>query len=217
MRIYYISVWRNEKGSPPLELCHARYLNDFNFFTKGTVNKFLTFSGNTVSQRTAPGQRQSVKEGGDDGGEKWVHAYARSEGVCGIAVADHDYDKRIVHSLLSKVLDDFVTRYPRTAYVNLEPVPDSEKDRDGNSPQRCPLPELKDYIVKWQDPRQADNITKIQYELDETKILIHKTIEGVLERGEKIDNLVQKSDILNAQSKMFYTQAKKQNSCCVVM
>ena len=35
--------------------------------------------------------------------------------------------------------------------------------------------------------------------------------------GEKIDSLVAKSDGLSAQSKMFYTQAKKQNSCCVVM
>ena len=36
-------------------------------------------------------------------------------------------------------------------------------------------------------------------------------------RGEKIDSLVAKSDGLSAQSKMFYQQAKKQNSCCVVM
>jgi hypothetical protein len=35
--------------------------------------------------------------------------------------------------------------------------------------------------------------------------------------GEKLDNLVAKSDNLSASSKMFYTQAKKQNSCCVVM
>ncbi|KAI7371939.1 hypothetical protein KC336_g20721, partial [Hortaea werneckii] len=54
-------------------------------------------------------------------------------------------------------------------------------------------------------------------ELDETKIVLHKTIESVLERGEKIDSLVAKSDGLSAQSKMFYTQAKKQNSCCVMM
>lgn len=47
---------------------------------------------------------------------------------------------------------------------------------------------------------------KIQKELDETKIVLHKTIESVLERGEKIDTLVQKSDGLSAQSKMFYTQ-----------
>jgi hypothetical protein len=49
---------------------------------------------------------------------------------------------------------------------------------------------------------------KIQKELDETKIVLHKTIESVLERGEKIDSLVAKSDGLSAQSKMFYTQVR---------
>jgi synaptobrevin family protein YKT6 len=49
-------------------------------------------------------------------------------------------------------------------------------------------------------------MAKIQQELDETKIVLHKTIESVLERGEKIDSLVAKSDGLSAQSKMFYTQ-----------
>lgn len=58
---------------------------------------------------------------------------------------------------------------------------------------------------------------QIQKELDETKIVLHKTIESVLERGEKIDNLVAKSDGLSAQSKMFYQSAKKQNSCCTIM
>lgn len=49
---------------------------------------------------------------------------------------------------------------------------------------------------------------KIQKELDETKIVLHKTIESVLERGEKIDSLVEKSDGLSAQSKMFYKQVR---------
>jgi synaptobrevin family protein YKT6 len=65
---------------------------------------------------------------------------------------------------------------------------------------------LKDYIVKYQDPQQADSIMKIQKELDETKIVLHKTIESVLQRGEKIDDLVAKSDGLSAQSKMFYSK-----------
>jgi synaptobrevin family protein YKT6 len=65
---------------------------------------------------------------------------------------------------------------------------------------------LKDYIVKYQDPQQADSIMKIQKELDETKIVLHKTIESVLQRGEKIDDLVAKSDGLSAQSKMFYSE-----------
>jgi synaptobrevin homolog YKT6 len=53
---------------------------------------------------------------------------------------------------------------------------------------------------------------KIQKDLDETKIVLHKTIEKVLERGEKIDDLVAKSDGLSAQSKMFYRKSNSPDS-----
>lgn len=36
---------------------------------------------------------------------------------------------------------------------------------------------------------QADKLTKIQQDLDETKIILHKTIESVLDRGEKLDQV----------------------------
>lgn len=37
----------------------------------------------------------------------------------------------------------------------------------------------------------------------------HKTIESVLQRGEKLDNLVERSNALSMQSKAFYKTAKK--------
>ena len=40
-----------------------------------------------------------------------------------------------------------------------------------------------------QDPAAADKLTKIQRDLDETKIILHQTIEGVLDRGEKLDQV----------------------------
>ena len=120
------------------------------------------------------------------------HAYGRSEGVAGIIISDQEYPALVAHQLLSKVVDEFLTKYPRSTFAS--------------SNQELPFPALKDYIVKYQDPQQADSIMKIQKELDETKITLHKTIESMLERGEKIDNLVAKSDGLSAQSKMFYTQ-----------
>ena len=46
--------------------------------------------------------------------------------------------------------------------------------------------------------------------------MLHKTIDNLLERGEKLDSLVERSDDLSKQSKMFYKQARKTNSCCVV-
>lgn len=45
-------------------------------------------------------------------------------------------------------------------------------------------------------------------------IFQHNTIEAVLERGEKLDDLVDKSEALSLQSKAFYKTARKTNSCC---
>lgn len=68
-----------------------------------------------------------------------------------------------------------------------------------------------------QDPVQADKLTKIQKDLDETKITLHQTIESVLQRGEKLENLVDKSSDLSMASQMFYKQARKNNQCCKLM
>lgn len=126
------------------------------------------------------------------------HAYGRTEGVAGIIISDPDYPALVAHQLLSKVIDEFLAQYPRTAFANSSPT--------------LSFPQLGEYIVKYQDPQQADSIMKIQKELDETKIVLHKTIESVLERGEKIDSLVEKSDGLSAQSKMFYKQVRLRSS-----
>jgi len=152
----------------------------------------------TVAERTKPGQRQDVEQ------ESYTfHAYARSEGVAAIAITDHDYPTLVAHQLLSKVVDEFLSAHPRSSWAT------------GDATMN--MPQLREYLNKYQDPNQVDSIMRIQKELDETKIVLHKTIDAVLQRGEKIDDLVAKSDGLSAQSKMFYQTAKKQNSCCVLM
>ncbi|KAF2135720.1 uncharacterized protein K452DRAFT_238826 [Aplosporella prunicola CBS 121167] len=197
MKILYIGILKNEQ-KPAVELCAERELSTYSRFTRTSVGEFMSLFSKTVAERTKPGERQDVEEQ-----SYTFHAYGRTEGIAGIIITDHEYPALVAHQLLSKVVDEFLNKYPRNVFTV--------------SDQECPMPELKEYIVKYQDPQQADSIMKIQKELDETKIVLHKTIESVLERGEKIDTLVAKSDGLSAQSKMFYTQAKKQNSCCVVM
>jgi len=83
-------------------------------------------------------------------------------------------------------------------------------------PESVAFPKLEMYLQKYQDPAAADKVSKIQKDLDETTQILHKTIDSVLERGVKLDNLVERSNDLSAQSKMFYKQAKKTNSCCVI-
>ncbi len=49
------------------------------------------------------------------------------------------------------------------------------------------------------------------------QVVLHRTIESMLERGEKLDTLVGKSEDLSMASQMFYNQARKTNSCCKLM
>lgn len=69
-----------------------------------------------------------------------------------------------------------------------------------------------------QDPAACDNIAKIQKQLDQTKEILHDTIMKAIERGENLDEMVQRSEDLSATSKLFFTSAQKANKkCCVVM
>ncbi|KAL1919963.1 uncharacterized protein VTP21DRAFT_1895 [Calcarisporiella thermophila] len=194
MKIYSISVL-NAENKPAVTLTSEHELSDFGFFQRGGVQEFMGFLAKTVAERTNPGQRQSVEQDNYVG-----HVYVRSDGAAGVIVSDKEYPARVAFSLLNKILDEFTVRYPKHQWA-----------------QGMSYPELKEYITKYQDPKQADTIMRVQKELDETKIVLHKTIESVLQRGERLDTLVERSDQLSNQSKMFYKAAKKTNSCCVVM
>jgi synaptobrevin homolog YKT6 len=80
----------------------------------------------------------------------------------------------------------------------------------------CKIPRLESCLVEYQDPTKVDKLMKVDKSLSETKEVLHKTIEAVLARGEKLDDLVDKSAELSASSKAFYKTAKKTNSCCTV-
>lgn len=198
MKLYYVGVLDNTK-KPALQLCAAHELSDFSRFTRNEYGNFMTMISKTVAERTAAGQRQSVEEQ-----DYVVHCYARSEGVAGVVITK-DYPNLAAHSVLSKLMDQFLSEVP------LATIRAASKDG------AVSFPALQEYLNNYQDANQASSIAKIQQELDETKIVLHKAIDSVLQRGEKLDDLVAKSSDLSAQSKMFYTSAKKQNSCCIVM
>eukprot|EP00602_Paraphysomonas_sp_CaronLab_P008416 CAMPEP_0185027468 /NCGR_PEP_ID=MMETSP1103-20130426/12548_1 /TAXON_ID=36769 /ORGANISM="Paraphysomonas bandaiensis, Strain Caron Lab Isolate" /LENGTH=128 /DNA_ID=CAMNT_0027561475 /DNA_START=278 /DNA_END=664 /DNA_ORIENTATION=- len=127
----------------------------------------------------------------------------RTDGLCACATVDKEYPARVAYSLLSKILEDFDSAFPNW--------------RRESRNEALLWPALDEAVVKYQDPSQADQIMRIQRNLDETKDILHNTIDTVLERGEKLEDLVERSGELSAQSKLFYKQAKRTNSCCAVV
>ncbi|KAG0451985.1 hypothetical protein HPP92_025918 [Vanilla planifolia] len=182
----------------PVVLANASDVSHFGYFQRTAAKEFIVFVGRTVAKRTPPSQRQSVQHE-----EYKVHSYNRN-GLCAVAFMDDHYPVRSAFSLLNTVLDEYQKEFG-----------ESWKNVQTDNTQQWPY--LNEALAKFQDPAEADKFLKIQRDLDETKIILHKTIDSVLARGEKLDSLVEKSSDLSAASQMFYKQAKKTNQCCTVL
>lgn len=154
------------------------------------------FASKTIVEHTELTCRQSVKQDG-----YLCHVYVRADNLSAVLIADDEYPQRVAHTIITKVLDDFITKVPPEL---LQSATESSKH----------FTALSAYLSKYQDPCEADKLTKIQSDLDETRIVLKQSIDSVLERGMKLDDLIEKSDKLSTQSKTFYQAAKKTNSCC---
>ena len=197
MKLIAIGILRyNRDTAEPVMLAQATELSSFGFFQRQGIKEMATFFSKTIVKRTQPGQRQTVQHEAYN-----VHVYMRPDGLAGTVTADMAYPTRVAYVLLSQLLEQFNTS-----------VQWKNETRD----EVAPFPPLNSAIVEYQDPAKADKLTKIQRDLDETTQVLHKTVDAVLERGVKLDDLVDRSDSLSRQSKMFYKQAKKTNSCCVL-
>ncbi|KAK2952043.1 putative Synaptobrevin like protein [Blattamonas nauphoetae] len=76
------------------------------------------------------------------------------------------------------------------------------------------VPNLSREIQRLQDPSEADKFIKLQKEIDEVKMIMVENIDKILERGEKIDDLVAQSEELDTAAKSFYKGSKKMKGCC---
>ncbi|GMK56721.1 hypothetical protein CspeluHIS016_0305610 [Cutaneotrichosporon spelunceum] len=233
MKVYSLALLSVTSGTPAQAtvLGSSQDLSSFSFYQRGSVGEFMNFFTKTVAERTPPNQPSSVEENNYK-----AHVFrnaSRTPGglsLAAVMITDLEYPYRPAFSLLTKLLDEnagLLQQLPNpSAAPSLSAA--SASAFGGNPSQNAQggLPPaqkgklegtLASYLAKYQDPKQADTIMKVQAELDETKIVLHKTIESVLERGEKLDNLVERSNALSSQSKMFYKTAKKQNSCYIVV
>lgn len=186
--------WNGDTPSPVI-LSAAHDLSDFGWFQRGSVEEMLVFVSRTLTQRVS-GLQVVEHEG------YHVHCVVQGDGLAGVAVCDKEYPSRVAFSAVQQLLGSFGEEVRGWRAI----TEDNKVDYPGTATT----------LKKWQKPEEVDKIMKIQTDLEETKEVLHQTIDAVLERGTKLEELVDKSDDLSAQSKMFYKQAKKTNSCCVI-
>ena len=120
-----------------------------------------------------------------DDGDFVVHVQINAAGIAGVVISDKRYPKDVAHRLIDKIL------------------------KIGNIDSK----QLDILLQSYQQP-ETDPLYKVKKDLEETKDILCQTLEKILERGEKLDDLIAKTDFLSENSKTFLKVARKSNRWC---
>lgn len=181
----------------PLIIAMEQDLSQFSMFTRSSVRQVMTFFTRQVAKRTPLGDKLAVEEN-----DYICYSKMYSNGMCVCVITDKEYPGRVAFTLASLVMKSFGEEHDVDEYSIIE--------KDSN----LSLGFMKQYLREYQNPEAADQFMKIEKDLDDVKDVLHNTLDDLLQRGENINTLIEKSDDLSATSKTFLFKAQKQNACC---
>lgn len=115
--------------------------------------------------------------------------YERAGRFIFCVVADEDYGRTIPFSCIERIKDDFMNRYGSAAGIER-----GVTEFEGR---------LREHM-NWcmMNPNQMDKVAEVQRRVDDVKNVMVQNIEQVLARGEKIEDLVDKTDNLRFQAEV---------------
>lgn len=121
-----------------------------------------------------------------------------SDGISFICMAEEDFGRRVPFVFLEDVRQTFVAKYGPQALHAAAYALNEEFSRV-----------LSQKMNYYNTNPQADTIGRVRKEISEVKNIMVENIELVLERGEKIDLLVDKTDSLQDETFRFRRQARR--------
>ena len=191
MKIYALYIYHRSDEDHSQLIDSAKDFNDVGMFYQKNVIELADFASKQLVISKNPQTFVSAQE------KQFIfHAYRKGNAVA-IAVTTEDYPSRIAYSILREIMiehDQCWGKYP------------------GGKSQV-----ISNGIIKYQDPKNADKLAQIQSNLDEIKEIMVMNLEKAIGRGEKLNEMAQKSEELSQQSKMFAKEAEKMNKCCTMI
>lgn len=201
VHIYSIGIFKlppNEIQESTL-LCKEFYLSGFSYFQTSGIKEALIFYMRTISEQSNLSTRETISYQDYN-----CHVYIPGKQLGCCVITDKEYPQRVAFVLSMNLISSFTKKY-QMSWINMR------------ENQITDFKELKESIVNYQDPEEADKIYSINKQLDSTMNVMKKNIDKVLDRGVKIDELVKKSKDLSYTSKQFYKSSKNLNRCCIII
>lgn len=103
----------------------------------------------------------------EDTDEALAYAVLLECGLGAVMIADKEYPGKVA----IKILHDLLVLFQKTVAPNQYQA--AEKDIEVKFPQ------LEEMIKKYQDPKEADKLLKLEFELGQTQMILNKTMNDV--------------------------------------
>ena len=201
-----IFSWDDKK---PTTLAVNYLTDEFSFWTRGGVQQAAVFISRVVVARTEVGKIQSITpEGGREFDPDTVltdfvcHVMVKGNKLALAMVTSKNYPRRVAFEVMQDLAKKWEEVHPNWPEYAMQRVD-----------KQMEFPYMVKVCKSYEDPAKSDNILKIQNQLEDTKDIMLQNIESILARGESINELVEKTDDLEASSKIFFNNADKLNSC----
>merc|ERR1712224_431765 len=133
--------------------------------------------------------------------DEYVFHYIVENGICYLCMSDEKNKHRIPFAFLEDTKMKFLNRF------GLEMAQEAIAFAM-NEEFKSILSDRMDYYNSDDADRSIDNIGTVKSQIDEVKDVMVQNIERVLERGEKIELLVDRTDQLNQQAFRFESSSR---------
>ncbi|PVU96316.1 hypothetical protein BB561_001257 [Smittium simulii] len=123
--------------------------------------------------------------------ERKLYHYICKNGVVYLCVASENFGRRIPFSFLKELKTQFLREFPEAEVDDLSISYDSFQNT------------IQSIVLHYSNNPSLDPIKKVQGEINQVKDIMIQNIERVLERGDRIDTLVDKTNNLSTAAFAF--------------
>lgn len=183
----------------PIILMHERQTS---FFFDKTTKEITVFMSRELIKRTPNRERIVIEDKG------YIGHSMRINDLGIVVITKVGYPQRVAFRLALECLNC----YRKSEYY----ITNTSKTTDCN----IELESIHKLFKDYQNPNTVlknDKIFKINNELDMVKEIMVQNIEDLLNRGTKIEDLVNKTQDLSDTSKTFVRKTKEMNRCCIIL
>lgn len=197
-------------------ICKTFNLSNFMFYKRPTVRQFLTM----VMREAAT----CLSLDSDGNSNIFIEMYKSDIPICVYysppLETKHSFNKLVIigNKNFSKFMYSHIALQLRNRFENdtITKFLPTDVKRDISNP---PFRWLK-LVKRWTKPndviREMNKTELAKHNLENTKKILSKTMTSLLDRGDSIDHLIEKSNDLSHSSKLFYKKTNAFHSCCII-